>query len=206
MSRRGSRADTAIEWVRKWAARVGLLLLVATLPGATACDFGMGFKECTTSADCPSGQLCGYDWFGHTCYTPQPPPPQCDAGAKRCLSSTVETCKSGEWQAETTCPYVCMDGGCTGVCKPFSARCRGETIQICSSTGEYLDSTTCSNPHGQTACDAGACYPTCSPGFGDCNRNTADGCETDLSSRDNCGGCDHVCMPQQRTCVAGKCE
>src|SRR6185503_18182521 len=49
----------------------------------------------------------------------------------------------------------------------------------------------------------------CTPGFGDCNGNATDGCETDLySDPKNCGGCTNVCATPRNAaslCSAGAC-
>ena len=51
--------------------------------------------------------------------------------------------------------------------------------------------------------DAGA--PVCPSGYGDCDLNTANGCEVNLAtSASSCGACGNVC-PAGRSCAAGAC-
>jgi hypothetical protein len=64
----------------------------------------------------------------------------------------------------------------------------------------------CSPANGE-ACDTcpadcGGCAG-CAMGFADCNHNPADGCETNLNTPSNCGGCGHVCQQVggTNTCV-----
>src|SRR6185295_7153617 len=61
-----------------------------------------------------------------------------------------------------------------------------------------------------TACTGGMCVvETCKPGFADCNRNAADGCEADTQSDpNNCTGCGKRCptvMNGAAACSAGSC-
>jgi hypothetical protein len=57
-------------------------------------------------------------------------------------------------------------------------------------------STDAHDPHADTGCPAG---------WGDCNHDSSDGCETDLTSTAaHCGACDHDCLGA--ACVASMCE
>src|SRR5690348_479343 len=54
----------------------------------------------------------------------------------------------------------------------------------------------CDNlPHtGTAACSAGACRVVlCADGFADCNHDSSDGCEGDLTSAAHCGWCGLSC-------------
>jgi hypothetical protein len=55
-------------------------------------------------------------------------------------------------------------------------------------------------------CNAGICVVTsCNAGFGDCNGNPNDGCETNLNNTfAHCGSCNHSCQAGQ-TCSNGNC-
>jgi hypothetical protein len=49
-------------------------------------------------------------------------------------------------------------------------------------------------PHADPGCSGGKCSFICSAGHGDCNQNTADGCETCVKyDHDNCGMCGNHC-------------
>lgn len=68
-------------------------------------------------------------------------------------------------------------------------------------------------PHGNTTCQSGACAITsCDTGFGDCNGQLEDGCETNVkNSVQHCGACGHACPGQPSPdefvrCTAGRCE
>jgi hypothetical protein len=67
----------------------------------------------------------------------------------------------------------------------------------------------CTFPNGVAACAAGACaLARCNAGFGDCDGNAANGCETDLSSSAaHCGMCNNGCVFSGGTgaCRSGVC-
>jgi hypothetical protein len=50
------------------------------------------------------------------------------------------------------------------------------------------------------------CNGPCPPGFADCDGNGANGCETDLTTRANCGECGVVCTGDTFYCMAGQCR
>ncbi len=62
-------------------------------------------------------------------------------------------------------------------------------------------------PRQQRACDKGVCVVSCAEGFGDCNGDPTDGCETDLRSHPaNCGACGVSCdLALGQPCVEGQC-
>ncbi|HZF54738.1 MAG TPA: protein kinase [Polyangiaceae bacterium] len=63
--------------------------------------------------------------------------------------------------------------------------------------------------HAGLACADGKCSFTCDPGYGNCDNNSANGCEADLkSSLNHCGTCKNTCSSPKNasaTCVAGEC-
>ncbi len=76
----------------------------------------------------------------------------------------------------------CGPDGCEGVCPPG-----------------------CTNPHGTTSCSVdGLCQPVCDSGWGNCDGDNTNGCETDLKTNENCGDCGIVCTGGD-TCVDGIC-
>jgi hypothetical protein len=67
----------------------------------------------------------------------------------------------------------------------------------------------CEMANATAACTAGACgIAACVAGFGDCNALPADGCETNLQTVNDCGGCALKCPElknAQMACVASVC-
>jgi len=60
-----------------------------------------------------------------------------------------------------------------------------------------------------SSCEAGVCRPACAMGFGNCDANVANGCETDVRvNPSHCGVCGRVCPAganAQTVCTAGVC-
>lgn len=78
---------------------------------------------------------------------PEPEPECDDVDAPYCEGLTVVECSSGEWTAGETCPFLCSDGACSGVCVPGTTQCSASGPQTCSETGEWVT-------------DEGACTPS----------------------------------------------
>jgi hypothetical protein len=51
-------------------------------------------------------------------------------------------------------------------------------------------------------CIGGKCSNPCLAGYYDCNQNVADGCESDLRDKENCGRCGYSCSVG---CLNGQC-
>lgn len=94
-----------------------------------------------------------------------------------------------EMSGKAECPGGCTDllsdpmncGACNTVCQPA--------------------------PNGKAQCRKGICETTCADGFGDCDGNPANGCETNLANDPtSCGACGVKCDYQGgQPCIEGKC-
>jgi hypothetical protein len=149
----------------------------------------------------------------------------CNTGFGNCNGNDADGCEASLYtpancgmcgtlctraNASTTCP----SGTCTlGACNTGFADCNGMSADGCE-----VDITTTSNcgmcghacnlMHASSVCTAGACaIQTCAPGYMDCNLMASDGCETDIHTLANCGGCGMVCSFPNATaaCGAGVC-
>ena len=145
----------------------------------------------------------------------------CDpyTGMCACPTGTVVCSLSGQCVPGCNPPFVFDPATCHCLCPPNTVTCGGVTccapgttccgtscvdlsidVQNCGSCG-----TTCTAPNATTACVNGTCrMVACTPGFGDCNGNPNDGCETSLNNNINCGRCGLVCPPGT-SCVSGVC-
>ncbi|MFO0610451.1 MAG: hypothetical protein U0324_45240 [Polyangiales bacterium] len=110
---------------------------------------------------------------------------------------------------------LCGMGSCAFSCTAGMANCDGDPANGCE-----VDTRTtvahcggCSNacldrPHSTNACDAGRCLLRCDAGWGDCNNDPSDGCETDLTtSIEHCNRCGARCAVPggAAACVRGAC-
>jgi hypothetical protein len=150
----------------------------------------------------------------------------CDTGFKNCdadgsddgLANGCETDTRRDAQhcggCGNECQFAnassaCVDSNCVlAQCEQLYADCTAadgcetdtsSSIQHCGScTG------TCSNA-GATAisCSNGMCDPpTCDLTHGNCDDNDANGCETDITTVADCGGCGNACDSAAPNCVA----
>ncbi len=127
----------------------------------------------------------------------------CDAPCSTANNSS-RTCEDGK------CGYVCLDNfaDCNGP-QPGSSDDGCETpidssVANCGGCG-----LACTNAHGSTSCVGKLCVPQCTNGFGDCNANLFDGCETSVSDNvSHCGACNLACTNAHGTtsCQAGLCK
>ena len=89
----------------------------------------------------------------------------------------------------------------TSSCSAYDERLLGDAWQL-------GDCRYCALPNASTRCSHGLCMlAVCDPGWGDCDGDTGNGCETPINSTINCGGCGVSCVAQSGTtsCDAGRC-
>ncbi|MBX3222002.1 MAG: hypothetical protein KF795_15905, partial [Labilithrix sp.] len=126
-------------------------------------------------------------------------------------------------------------GGCNVACAAGeecrrlatgAAVCRCKSSEtLCGFPGAFVCTDTASDPkhcglcnyacpfvdrrglHQVATCAKGACGTECEPGWGDCNDNPADGCETNLRHDGaNCGACGVRCSSGLgQPCIDGRC-
>ncbi len=118
------------------------------------------------------------------------------------------------------CPDTCMlahaSSSCVAdrcvidACDPGFDDCDGEDANGCETALDSPDhcgacETSCVRPHAAGACMGGTCgLGACDPGFGDCDGDATNGCETSLDSAAHCGACDRACSGGAM-CVGGSC-
>lgn len=102
-------------------------------------------------------------------------------------------------RAHTTA--TCTSSRCEYTCDPGFADCDGDPSNGCEADTRSDTANcgacnrACSLPNSVSGCAMGACtITTCNAGFGDCDSNASNGCETDTRTAvSHCGACGHAC-------------
>jgi len=169
-------------------------------------------NDCTTLANTANqvcdtsgaGPQCGYDCSEGFADCNTDPADGCEValGTVDNCSDCGDSCLAANASAST-----CDAGSCTLVCDQGYDDCNDtyadgcetqlHTDANCASCGDDC-STRYANASGSCDAEAGTCvFGGCLDDYGDCNGDTADGCETALTSTDHCGACDVTCQPGQ---------
>jgi hypothetical protein len=110
----------------------------------------------------------------------------------------------------------CEAGACRVQCAEGRGDCDGEAINGCevdlAASASHCGACgeACSFPRAAARCEAGRCaMGACEAGFGDCDGDATNGCETALGASDlHCGACGSACLPTPNTaagCQMGRC-
>jgi hypothetical protein len=102
------------------------------------------------------------------------------------------------------------DGGLDGgMCSFDKKPCNGTCVALndpqfgCGVTG----CAPCNLNHATAQCVSTSCYiAVCATGFGDCNFDPTDGCETDLTTPMSCGACYNSCAAPDQCHTLGACN
>jgi hypothetical protein len=154
----------------------------------------------------------------------------CQQGFADCDGNAANGCETDVTSDVANC------GGCGRVCAGANATmaCEGSTCVIIACDSGFADcdgitsngceaqlandvnncgacKNVCNGANATMACQAGTCVVAIcgDPGFGDCDGNAANGCETNLRSDvSHCGACNNVCVGANATmvCVNGTCR
>ena len=164
--------------------------------GTTACVNGVCQPSCASgTGDCDDDPTNG-------CETP--------------LLTNVDNCNGcGQKCLNPNGTTACVAGACAPSCAPGWERCGAPLASGCL-THTAVDADNCGscghqcvNSGGSVSCVGGVCQPGCADGYGDCDGNSSNGCETPiLTSADHCGACTTACSTTHmatRTCVDGQC-
>ena len=191
-----------------WPVLVGELRDGATADrGAVTPDVGSDVATADLGADVASDADCAAprSLCGAACVDLARDPLHCGACARVCaFVNAAPTCSAG------TCAFRCAAG--FGDCDGNAATgCETDLASSAAHCGA------CANAcPGGASCVAGACAAAdagapadaggCASGFGDCDRNSANGCEVDfLNDRNHCGACGAAC-PAAQSCALGMCR
>ena len=154
---------------------------------------------------------------------------QCDDGYGDCNSDASDGCESdlnsdplhcGSCGQQCDIAHAqagCDSGQCVvAQCDDAFGDCNSDPSDGCET---YLNNdmencgacgAVCQLPHADAVCRSGSCTTdSCDEGYGNCNRDIADGCEAELSSdAENCGDCGHACEYENAggVCSSGACS
>ena len=130
----------------------------------------------------------------------------------RCVACLVDdNCPAGNICKSGSCVPGCMDDARCRAGNPNSklACCGGQCVDTDKSTANCGGcGMVCSGTHSTATCTGGKCLGgACTAGWGDCNKDPADGCETPLRvDPANCGMCGTACsFPNATPACAGTC-
>ena len=171
---------------------------------------GTGCSLANANATCATGscavQSCDASWgncdgsAATGCETRLDTLSNCGACGNGCsLANATETCSTG------TCTLVVCDSG-FGNCDGGSANGCETALNALSNCGGC--GVTCNLANATESCSTGTCtLGVCNPGYGDCDGDPSNGCETHLNSLADCGGCGTSCALANATesCTTGTC-
>jgi hypothetical protein len=123
------------------------------------------------------------------------------------------SCGSCSVSCEGGAPLCAQDDGgftCVAACGEGTTECAGACVDLTSSPLRCGGcATRCLAPANAIAtCVASTCGFSCDDGFGDCDGDPANGCESSLRELAHCGSCGNPCARDGAvvTCTRGMCE
>ncbi len=165
----------------------------------SACSLANATPACTGGACAIGACTAGYgNCNGRTsdgCEAPLSSGTNCGACGNRCAAGTF-----------------CSAGACVSSCPAGTTYCAGSgsciNLQTNPDSCGACGNTCPSAPRVVRSCTAGVCGGSCESGYGNCDSNSGNGCETNLAtSVNNCGACGNLCRFANATpvCAAGAC-
>jgi hypothetical protein len=138
-----------------------------------------------------------------------PATPRCDTARNACVACTADTqCAAGQRCVANACVLGCSpERACPGA----DTCCDGACVNTASSAAHCgACGAACMSANGAPACVSSRCtVGRCDTGFGDCDNDSANGCEVALGTATaHCGMCGNACRAGANataTCAAGRC-
>lgn len=161
----------------------------------TACTDG----ACVIGACEPGFADCDLD-PSNGCETPLDTATDCGSCGNRCApDGAAGDCSSG------TCQIASCDAGLADCDDDPSNGCESplDTTENCGACGAV-----CRPTGGTGDCSTGTCQiASCQPGTADCDDDPNNGCETNVRTVSNCGGCGSICSHDHgiSSCASGTC-
>ena len=135
-------------------------------------------------------------------------------GCETSLRSAANCGACGTACSRPNATSSCASGTCTTTaCDVGFGDCDGDATNGCETNTNTSQNcggcnTQCSRPNAVSSCASGTCSTlACNSGFGDCDGDASNGCETALNSLTHCGGCNVACAlaNASESCAAGSC-
>ncbi len=166
-------------------------------------------RTCASNAICFAGscrEVCTAPLAvcNNACVDPQTDLSNCGGCGVSCVRQTANAA-----------PTTCTAGACAITCTRGFGNCDGTlsngcevnlltTVSRCGACG-----TACTLANATATCSQGACaVAACAAGFGNCDGDPANGCETNVTNTvANCGACGRVCALANAApvCTSGAC-
>jgi len=192
--------------------------------GASCTDIRTNTSHCGRC-----GNVCALANATPTCEAGACAVASCNPGYADCNADPADGCETNTstsvarcGRCDNACPTaggapVCRDGVCrVGMCGEGFADCDGSDANGCETdTRASLPHCgacrqACARPNAAARCEAGACgVASCNAGFGDCDNDPANGCETNTAtSAAHCGACGRPCASAGgvASCGGGACS
>lgn len=156
-----------------------------------SCDPGYG--DCNAEAGCetPLGTMTDCSVCGDPCPAlPNPSYPHASQSACSAYRCSVAQCDPGYDDCNGS-----LSDGCEINLQNDVNHCNG-----CGNRcGPYANAT--------ALCNAGSCALSCTSGYDNCDENLDNGCEVQLNTLSNCGGCGTICdiANASESCATGAC-
>ena len=178
-------------------------------------------KGCTADADCRSGTIC--EALTGRCVSSCNKSSTCPTGWTCCnlgcvnLLTDPTNCASCDTRCDKPGAIAqCLNGTCNIDCKEGYLDCNLKSSDGCE-VNRLSDSSNCgdcgvvcNSTRGIASCANGACSIACSQGYGDCDGDPKNGCETNITADAlNCGNCLNSCAFNNAslgTCVNSTCS
>ncbi len=149
-----------------------------------------GTAPCPTGKTGPNCSQCAKGF--HTCGNNSCQPDNANTPDAGCTAGCSGACQQPT-NAVTSCtPQGACDFSCNTTFVKGDAGCACDVGMVDCMNGTCSQCCSDSDCPSHVICNGGSCGG-CTAGWGDCNNNPADGCETQLNSGSNCGACGNSC-------------
>lgn len=129
-----------------------------------------------------------------------------------CINPLTDRANCGRCGTACAMNQVCSVGACAAGCAAPTTNCSGLCLDTATNVANCgACGRACSNaPNANPTCAMSTCGLRCNAGFGNCDMNAINGCETNtVTSSMHCGACGNVCTPnanQTVGCVDSSCK